>query len=372
MKLSKEFLFPIIFSIASFIITILILGLISSQLFLNPRISEFGLFEAWSIWDAPHYLDIADNWYVTEGEDANWIVFLPFYPLLIRIIDAVSPVGILFSGYFVSFLSTVMASIAFYKLLLLDYHRKTALFSLGALLLFPTSFFLFLPYPESIFLALVLLTFYFSRKGNFILASVFAMLCTASKIAGLALIPVIFTEIILHHIKFSKPANFYKMFLVLNLPIVGFLVYLWINFETHGNIFYFQSVQSANWGTEFSPVVSGISQSWGFTGDPEFETRMYLGFGQIGAFVLALLTTIYSFFKLRRSYFVYSAAFLLIYSSMSFWLSFPRYILSLFPLFIIVGILSAKNRMFTVLWFTLSLILLFVFGTIALEHGSVL
>ena len=371
MKLSKEFLFPIIFSIVSFVISILVLGLISSQVFLNPRISEIGLFEAWSIWDSPHYLDIADNWYVSEGEDANWIVFLPLYPLLIRIIDTVLPLGILFSGYLVSFLSTVAASVAFYKLLLLDNPKKTALMSLAALLLFPTSFFLFLPYPESIFLALVLLTFYFARKGNFILASIFAMLCTATKIAGLALIPVIFTEIILHHTRISKQANFYKMFWVLNLPILGFLAYLWINYATHGDIFYFQTVQSANWGTEFSPVISGINQAWGFTGDPEFETRMYLGFGQIGAFVLALLTTIYSFFKLRRSYFVYSAAFLLIYSSMSFWLSFPRYILSLFPLFIIVGII-AKNRMFAVLWLTLSLILLFVFGTIALEHGSVL
>lgn len=371
MKLSKDFLFPIIFSVLSFVISILILGLISSQVFLNPRISELGLFEAWSIWDAPHYLDIADNWYVSEGEDANWIVFLPLYPLLIRIIDAVSPLGILFSGYLVSFLGAVVASIAFYKLLLLDLPKKTALISMGALFLFPTSFFLFLPYPESIFLALVLLTFYFARKGNFILAAVFAMLSTATKIAGLALIPVIFIEIILHHTKSAKPVNFYRMFLVLNLPIVGFLAYLWINYVTHGDIFYFQGVQSANWGTEFSPLITGMNQAWGFTADPEFETRMYLGFGQIGAFVLALFTTVFAYFKLRKSYFVYSAAILLIYSSMSFWLSFPRYLLSLFPLFIIVGVLS-RNRMLAVLWFTLSVILLFIFGTIALEHGSVL
>lgn len=370
MKPSSDFLTPIVFSVISFIISILVLGLISSQVFLNPRISDLGLFEAWNIWDAPHYLDLATNWYVADGEDANWIVFLPFYPFSVRAADFILPIGILYSGYLVSFIFAVIAAITFYKLVLID-DKKDAKFALGAILLFPTSFFLFLPYPESLFLALVLLTFYFSRKGSFILASLFAMLATGTKIAGLALIPVIFTEIILHHIKFSKQANFFKMILVLNLPILGFLFYLWVNYQTFGDIFYFQRAQSINWGTNFSPVISGFNQAWNFRTDPEAETALYLGYGQLISFILSVLTTIYAFFKLRKSYFIYSAAFLVIYSSMSFWLSFPRYILSLFPLFIIVGHFS-RNRMFAILWFTLSIILMFVFGTIALEHGNVL
>lgn len=371
MKLAQRLITPILLTFASFAFSILFLGFISSQVFSNPRIAEFGLFEAWNIWDAPHYLDIADNWYVSEGEDSNWIVFLPLYPTLVSIIDSVTPFGILTSGYLVSFLCALTAASFLYKLVLLDEKERTATFSIIALLFFPTSFFLFLPYPESLFLMLVLGTFYFARKGSFVWASVFASFATGTKIAGLALIPVIFTEIILHHIKFSKQANFYKMLLVLNLPIAGFLVYLFINYQIFGDIFYFQKAQDANWGTSFSPVISGFNQARGFFADPDFETRIYLGYGQIGVFVLGIITTIYSFFKLRKSYFIYSAAILLIYSSMSYWLSFPRYILSMFPLFIMIG-KFANNRMIGLAFAVMSFVLLFIFGSIALEHGSVL
>ena len=36
-------------------------------------------------WDASNYVTIAQNGYVDTGNDANFIVFFPFYPLLIRL-----------------------------------------------------------------------------------------------------------------------------------------------------------------------------------------------------------------------------------------------------------------------------------------------
>lgn len=371
MKFTQGVVTPVLLTFVSFVFSILFLGFFSSQIFSNPRIGELGLFEAWNVWDGPHYLDIADNWYVSFGEDSNWIVFLPLYPFLVRLLEAVTPFGILSSGYLVSYLCTSLAAVFLYKLVLFDEKAKTAFFSTAALLFFPTSFFLFLPYPESLFLMLVLGTFYFSRKGNFVLAAIFAAMATGTKIAGLALIPVVFTEVILHHIKFSNRVNFYKMLLVLNLPISGFLFYLFINYQTFGDIFYFQKAQNSNWGTNFSPIISGFSQARGFFADPDFETSMYLGYGQIAAFIVGILTTIYAYFKMRKSYFVFCAAILLIYGSMSYWLSFPRYMLSMFPLFMIMGKFS-NNKLVALALTTASLSLLFVFGSVALEHGSVL
>lgn len=371
MKFSQDLILPIGIAVSSFIFSIFILGFVSSQVFFNPRIAELGLFEAWSIWDGPHYLDIADNWYVPGGDDANWIVFLPLYPLLVRMLALITPLGILYSGFFVSFICSILASVFLYKLARLDETKKTSVFSIIALFLFPTSFFLFLPYPESLFLLLILLTFYFARKGNFLTASFFAMLATGTKIAGLALIPVIFVELILHHIKFKRPAKLLNFFVILNLPILGFLFYLLVNYQTFGDIFYFQRAQSQNWNTNFSPVIAGVRQTLSFINDQDFDTRIYLGYGQILAFGLSVITAIYAYFKLRKSYFVFSLAFLGIYSSMSFWLSFPRYLLCLFPLYIMLG-RFLNNRMFLALWVTVCLIFLFVFGTIAVEHGPVL
>ena len=370
-KFPKELLPPISIALFSLIFSLLVLPAISLNLFQNPRLIEYGTYEAWNIWDAPHYLDIADNWYVSTGEDANWIVFLPLYPILVAAAEYIPFLGILHAGYLVSAVTSIGSAMVFYKLLRLDESQKTSFMSVTALFLFPTSFFLFLPYPESTFLLLILLSFYNLRKGNFLIGSVFAMLATSSKIAGLALVPVIFVEFVLHHIRFQKPAKLLKAFLTLNLPIAGFLFYLLINYQIFGDIFYFQKAQGQNWNTGFYPVIPGFKQAVSFTSDYEFETRMYLGFGQIASFILAFVTVVYSWFSLRKTYFYYSLAFFVIYSSMSFWLSFPRYLLSLFPLFIMLGRFSA-NWIFMALWVFFSLILLFVFGIIALEHGPVL
>lgn len=370
MKLPREFLIPLSIAIFSLLFSLVFLPF-ASNLLQNPRIAEYGTLEAWSIWDAPHYLDIADNWYQSTGDDAYWIVFLPLFPVLVAITQYLPFLGILQAAYLVSISAAVGSAIVFYKLVRLDETRKVSLYSVLALFIFPTSFFLFLPYPESVFLLLILLTFYNLRKGNFLLGSIFAMLATATKIAGLALIPVIFVEFLLHHITLQKPAKLLKAVLILNLPIAGFLFYLLINYLTFGDIFYFQKAQNQNWNTDFYPIVPAFKQAVSFTSDPEFETAIYLGFGQLIAFFLALATLVYSWFKLRKSYFVFSLAFFVIYASMSYWLSFPRYLLSLFPLFIMMGRFS-QNRFFVTLYIFLSLILLFVLGTIALEHGSIL
>jgi len=370
-KFPKELFIPVSISFLSLVFSLVILPFISLNLFHNPRIAELGVLEAWTIWDAPHYLDLADSWYKSTGDDAFWIVFLPLFPILVAVADFIPFFSILNSGFLIAAICALASSVVFYKLLRLDENTIVSRFSVLSLFVFPTSFFLFLPYPESVFLLLILLSFLNLRKGNFLIGSVFAMLATATKIAGLALIPVIFTELILHHVKFQKKAKFINAFLVLNLPILGFLFYLYINYSTFGDILYFLQAQNQNWNTGFAPVVPAFKQAISFTSDPEFESAIYLGFGQMAAFIMSLVTVIYSYFKLRRSYFVFSLAFFLIYASMSFWLSFPRYLLSLFPLFIMLGRLS-QNKVFRGLWVFLSIILLFVFGTIALEHGSVL
>ena len=47
----------------------------------------------WTQWDAPHYLGIAENGYVTEGDARLHIVFYPLYPYLVRGLHAVIPVS---------------------------------------------------------------------------------------------------------------------------------------------------------------------------------------------------------------------------------------------------------------------------------------
>src|SRR3979411_824017 len=57
---------------------VLILGSVAYTVWQNkPPAGLHGWMEIWSRWDGTHYLDIARDGYVTQGDERNWIVFYP-------------------------------------------------------------------------------------------------------------------------------------------------------------------------------------------------------------------------------------------------------------------------------------------------------
>ncbi|HLM62623.1 MAG TPA: hypothetical protein VK308_17625, partial [Pyrinomonadaceae bacterium] len=107
----------------------------------------------WNRWDAVSYLKIAQFGYTGVGEDRFLIVFFPLYPALVALFEIV--VGDhLISAFIVSALATIFLGLAFRELVKLDYSEKTAQLAVLFLFIFPTSYFLHIPYTESLFLAL--------------------------------------------------------------------------------------------------------------------------------------------------------------------------------------------------------------------------
>ena len=76
-------------------------------------------------WDAPHYVDLAKNWYVNTGDAANFIVFFPLYPILIRVFT-VSFECINLSALIVSNVCSVIAFYYLYKLAKLEFSSEVA------------------------------------------------------------------------------------------------------------------------------------------------------------------------------------------------------------------------------------------------------
>src|ERR671929_843838 len=91
-----------------------------------PAGGPYGWLEIWNRWDAPHYLDIARDGYVSEGVQSRWIVFYPLYPWLVRAAAFVFG-DYLFSAFFVSALASLAAGLLLYRLAALDEDRPTAL-----------------------------------------------------------------------------------------------------------------------------------------------------------------------------------------------------------------------------------------------------
>lgn len=152
--------------------------------------------------DAQWFLRLATTGY-SHGD--NSAAFFPAFPLAIRIVNAVPGIGPLGAG------SLVANACAFGALLLL--HALTR-FELGdaaarrAVLftaLFPTAFFLFAPYTESLFLLASIACFWYARRDRWVWAAVTGALAAATRSIGIVLILALWVEVFAQHRRDRRP-----------------------------------------------------------------------------------------------------------------------------------------------------------------------
>ena len=103
-------------------------------------------------WDAPHYVAIAKNGYVNTGDAANFIVFFPLYPVLIRLFTFDFNY-INLSALIISNVCSLIAFFYLYKIAKLEFNDSVALKAVLLLSVFPTAYFLSVPYTEGLFFA---------------------------------------------------------------------------------------------------------------------------------------------------------------------------------------------------------------------------
>lgn len=366
-RIIKQYHIPILIALISKIL-ILFLVYKFSILIPNSRGAVLDIFQTWNVWDAPHYISVASFGYQKVGDAANFIILLPFFPILIYIFKFIFQTNFLISGYLVSFVATILLAVMLYKLIILDYSKDIAILAVFLLFIFPTSFFLHIPYTEAVFMSVSVSAFYFARTKRYLLSFIFISLATFTKIAGLALIPAIFAEIFIFD---RQKFNTRNIFLGMLISLSGISAYLFLNYFLWGDFFYFTIIQRQHWFEVFAPMGQGLitayqSLSW----RSGLEKIMY-GYGQIFAFFLAFIMSLYALIKVRFSYGIFSFIVLWISYSMSFWICMPRYILVIFPMFIVLALLS-KNVVFKYSWILFSSILLTILSLIFTQYGPVL
>lgn len=371
----KEYKLPILIALASKILILFFIARISIYIIPNSRALSLNIWELWNVWDAPHYVSLATSGYQIVGDPANFIAFLPLLPLLISVFQFIFQISFLIAGYIVSLFTSILLAIMLYKLVLLDYQKKTAGLTVLMLFIFPTSFFLHIPYTESLFILLSVAAFYFVRRGNYWASFFFTGLATATKIAGLGLIPAIFAEILIFDRQnFRKLGVYSKLGIVLTgltISLSGFLIYLFLNYFLFGDFFHFVIVRSQHWYINFAPFGQGLLSTFDALSWRVGLEKVMLGYAQIVAFFLGLMMSIYVLIKVRISYGLFMLLVLWISYSMSFWTGMPRFILSLFPMFIALALLS-EHPVFRYVWILISATLLIAFSLIFIQYGPIL
>lgn len=152
--------------------------------------------DIWGIYDSGWYLEIARKGYfinpktdrvgTVDVSQQNY-VFLPLYPLLIKVLGVVTG-NYFIAGLIISNISLLLACFFLLKVAEMEYGYDTALNSVKYIFLFPSTFILSGVFSESLFLLLLILCFYFAKKRNWLIVGLFGFCLSLTRIFGVLII----------------------------------------------------------------------------------------------------------------------------------------------------------------------------------------
>lgn len=309
--------------------------------------------EFWRCTDSAHYLDIARDWYISEGD---WdrvvqLVFLPGYPLAIRLAALV--VGnFLYAGMIVSALSFAGAGCVIYRLLRLDCSHKDAIRAIKFLCLLPGAFFFTAPMSESLFLLLCAGCIYCVRTKKWLLGCLLGALAAFTRSLGLTLCVPLFFELVASTVRTRGDATAAGQarrsalrFASLLLIPVGFGAYCFINYQVSGDPFRFMEYQRIHWyqnlGWLFNTAAYQMTQAITCWGD---NKPLFFGLWlpNLLAGFSSLVIMIPTVKKIRPSYTAWFLVYYLIAMGATWLLSAPRYLVALLPVPLAVSQLAKR------------------------------
>jgi len=373
-KLLRKNKNPLLFLLSVFVIwQVLISGLIALGERYFPTTWEYLYTEKrmvnppwlWSRanFDGIHYLDIARKGYGIYQQ-----AFFPLYPKLIEALTPIFNGRNLMAGLFISIVSLFFALLIFYKLIRLDYQKSIARRAIIYLLIFPTAFYFAAVYTESLFLMLVLASFYFARARHWWLAGIFGLLATSTRLPGVFLFPALLVELWLQaDLQKSKQNRQYfisNLIPLLFIPIglFGYMAYLSARF--HDPLLFAHVQPYFGAGEKATKLVLLYQVFWRYFKmlvSCEKMTPTYF------VCVLEFLTGATFFFLvifayLRRwfSYVTFMVLAYLVPTLTGTFSSLPRHALALFPGFILLAIWAEKYKWVRILYPLIAIPLLII------------
>ncbi|HET9857536.1 MAG TPA: mannosyltransferase family protein [Chthoniobacterales bacterium] len=339
-------------------ILLFVFGSKSYQILENKRTAGwFGWVDLWNRWDADQYLKLAKFGYTNTTAWKAW--FYPLYPWCVRIVAFFNG-NYLVSALVVSFVALIVAAILLRRIVLLDFSSEIALRSVWFFLIFPTALFLHAPYTESLFLALAIGSVFAARKDRWWLAGALGALSWMTRANGIVLIPTLAMEA---GYQFWKTKRWDWRWLWIALIPLGFAVYLFLNWRVTGDPFSAFHQRKPMFFTEFTWPWTGMHGAMNIMMDWKPDQAEMVGTQEFLFALLGLIGVVLSWIKLRPIYAMWMTGNWLLLASVTFLQSMPRYTLTMFPLFILFGLLAA-NRFWNFVLIVWSLLFMALFTSL--------
>jgi hypothetical protein len=304
------------------------------------------LFRTFAQWDARWFVQIADNGYAQVPEAA---AFFPLYPALVHGLTWVTG-STLVAGTLISLASAAVAAAVLAELARMLLGDRAARHAVLYLALYPVAFVFTAVYSDALFLALSAAAFLASERGRPLLAGVLAGLATGTRIIGLALVPALAVVLwrgrsgllrLAPLLLAPAAVGLYALYLDRELDDAGAFASAQTDWDrdagTLGPISgAFDAVRAAGRGLKELVRADGT-----FT---QVHTVSLWNVTHLALLAAAVWLTWVAWSRVGRAYGVYSAASLLVILSAPATgfplVSLPRFLLSDFPLFLALAVVT--------------------------------
>lgn len=287
----------------------------------------------WRQWDASHYLYLAGHGYATTGDFRNLIVFFPLYPAAIALLG-LAGVPLAVGALVISNAGSLVAAVLLYEIARLDSDDAAAFRAAALFVLFPTAYFLFNGYSEGLFCALAFGSVLAARHGRWLPAGGLGALAAASRVTGIALFPFLLVELATLPVSRSQRR---RALAGAALVPLGLLSYLAVNWWVLHDALAFVDVQRRHWFHWLSAPWTGAIEATRWFANRDPWLRLTVGAGELLGAAVAYAVSLLSWIRLRPSDATYALVVTVLVTFWPFWLSIPRYLLALYPLFVLAG-----------------------------------
>ena len=319
------------------------------------------LLGAWQRFDTLWYLRIAAQGYAPHDGST---VYFPLYPMLIRLLGTLFAGNYLLAALVISNLAFVGVLFCLYRLTERQFGGMGARRSTLYLAIFPTAFFFLAAYTESLFLLLTLAAFLSAHEKRWWLAGTLGFLASLTRLQGVVLVvPLLYMYLRDRGLHPSRLRPDVLGPLIIPLGAVLFMAYQYLVVGSAPLMSTYQTQLYAQFVWPWDNIIAtcqGILSSEGSFID-------VLNLSMAGVF---LAMTVLSFRGLPREYGIYMAvtlcALMLRRTTIQPLVSMSRYVLVLFPAFMLWGQWGRNPRMQRLIVYPSVALLLYLCGQFAM------
>lgn len=295
----------------------------------------------WQRWDTALFERIAADGYAYANDEA----FFPGYPLVLRALTALGLHPAL-AGLLISLVAGGVAVAALARLAELEAPAGTGERAVLALVLSPAAVFLVAGYTEALFLAFALPAWLAAVRGHWWVGGVLAAGACGVRISGAFLA----AALVVHFL--TTPADLggrrWRQLPALALPAVPLVSYAVYLHESKGSWLAWQTAQELGWGRSFDDPVAVLQRTWeaafGDSQPAQFQVTFKM---ELVAMAVGVALTVALLAWRRWGEATYVGLSVVALSTSTWYFSVPRASLLWWPLWIALGALSLRSRLFT-------------------------